>query len=177
MALAVALAVAASACGGDSNDDVASRYFHAVVVEQGAFEKAQADLWPVLALISERESWSRAVNAWRRGRDRYDELAVAMDSIEPPPTLRQAHEGLVESLRSYSQWADEMAAAFQQAADAYESEDAGLLAELTRSIRTLSTGDSKTLRSRWRLAARGYAREVGVDFPPDLLSVGTSGNR
>jgi len=165
----VPLVLLAAGCGGDSTGDRLNAYFGRVQLEQSAYRNAQKGALHAMDVIGKQQptvgDCRVSARLMRSARDRYTRLGSRMSSIEPPTTLRLAHEKLAQSLGLYARFFDELQQAIGFCSPgALVAEDASPLPD-----------QAQRLRSDWRSAVTAYARQTGVEVPDWAAEVGQSG--
>ncbi len=126
--------------------------------------KAEAALDSVKS-ESPDDSWSRAADDLRDARDEYNELAVRAQGIEPPPALADAHQSLAKSLQLFGQFTDTTQSDLRD-------QDVQAVVAWPRTLAPLADRVTE-LRGEWRTETTAYARELGVEVPGWVKTVGT----
>ncbi len=160
------LALVLAACGGGSEDPVAS-YLDAVEVEQVRFVEIREAIAEAVADIEpERpdEGWTTAAESLLFEGVEYSKVAADLEAIEPPAGLEDAHAQLVDSVETSSRMTAEFAANLRGMDSSQMATISSLMSRLGQKVRVE--------RARWRSAVIAAAIEAGVEIPAWVDEVG-----
>jgi hypothetical protein len=166
LVLLVAIALAATGCGGASDGEQLGAYFDNVSVEQDAYNRAQKGALAAMDLLSKQSPTAgdcrRSSRLMGTARDDFGQLGGRLGKIAAPDALRTAHRELTRSVGLYSLYFEQL----RQVISFCNPQ------QLVAASLSKLPDRARALRSAWRVQANRYAHRTGVEFPAWAEEVG-----